>query len=218
MPVALLLIEATDPRRRLGLRAALAALAPQGAVLLVGAAAALASPTYRALLATSLDARSLLTNLRTQADAVVYLGGQLVRLDRLNADPLLAVRQAWTPGLALEATALIALVAAGFACLRTRPGLAFGVLWFFLWLAPTNSLLPRLDVANDRQLYLASVGPAWLLVTSAARFFARRGVMLAAVLGLGLVLGVATGRRNAVYASEIALAEGALPDVAAECR
>ena len=42
--------------------------------------------------------------------------------------------------------------------LRRRPWVAFGVLWFFLQLAPTNSIVPRLDVANDRQLYLASWG------------------------------------------------------------
>ena len=38
--------------------------------------------------------------------------------------------------------------------------LAFSVLWFFLWLAPTNSFIPRLDVANDRQLYVALIGPS----------------------------------------------------------
>ena len=46
----------------------------------------------------------------------------------------------------------------GAASIRSRPWIAFGVLWFFLQLAPTNSLVPRVDVANDRQLYLAGWG------------------------------------------------------------
>ena len=40
----------------------------------------------------------------------------------------------------------------------------FGFAWVALQLAPTNSLLPRFDLANDRHLYLALPGLAWLLV------------------------------------------------------
>ena len=58
----------------------------------------------------------------------------------------------------LQTVLLGALVALGVANLRARPWITFGVLWFFLQLAPTNSIVPRLDVANDRQLYLASWG------------------------------------------------------------
>ena len=64
----------------------------------------------------------------------------------------------WTPALAFQALLLSALLALGIANLRRRPWLAFGILWFFLQLAPTNSLVPRLDVANDRQVYLACWG------------------------------------------------------------
>jgi len=58
----------------------------------------------------------------------------------------------------LQAFLLTTLLIIGIANLRRRPWIAFGVLWFFLQLAPTNSIVPRLDVANDRQLYLASWG------------------------------------------------------------
>jgi hypothetical protein len=58
----------------------------------------------------------------------------------------------------LQGTLIVILIALGFSTLRTRPWLGFGILWFFLQLAPTNSIVPRLDVANDRQLYLACWG------------------------------------------------------------
>jgi protein O-mannosyl-transferase len=203
VPLAIVLWLLTDTRRPFRFRDAFAATAVHGAVLLVAAAAALASPAYRHLAATSLAVRGIGENLLTQAGGVTYLAGQLVRLDRLNADPLLPVVSAWSPAAALEAAVLVALVALAFLASRRRPALAFGVLWFFLWLAPTNSVLPRLDVANDRQLYVASIGPAWLLAWGLSRVAWRRRTVLVILTGVVLVLGAATIRRNAVYANEI---------------
>jgi hypothetical protein len=128
-----------------------------------------------------------------------------VRVDRLNIDPALPVHATWTPGLAAEAVLLAALAIGAIASLRSRPALALGILWFFLWLAPTNSLLPRLDVANDRQLYLALVGPAWLAAGLLGRLSPRRAS--AVLVLLACALGLATIRRNETYASEIALWE-----------
>jgi hypothetical protein len=159
--------------------------------------------TYRRLLEISLSARTPLSNLATQAEGVAYLAGQIVRLDRLNADPALPVLEGFTPGAAIAALALVGAFALGIACLRRFPAIAFGILWFFVWLAPTNSLVPRIDVANDRQLYLALAGPAWILAWLAfASMRARRLVFASATL-VCVLLGVATMRRNAVYADEI---------------
>jgi hypothetical protein len=90
------------------------------------------------------------------------------------------------------------------ASIQRRPAVAFGVLWFFLWLAPTNSLLPRLDVANDRQLYLALIGPAWLVGLGVGVLW-RRGPRTLAMLTAALVVGLAaaTHARNRVYANEV---------------
>jgi tetratricopeptide (TPR) repeat protein len=203
VPLAIALWMLTDTRRPFRFRDAFAATAVHGAVLLVAVAAALASPAYRHLAATSLAVRGIGENLLTQAGGVPYLAGQLVRLDRLNADPLLPIVSAWSPAVALEAIVLAALVVLAFLAARKRPALAFGVLWFFLWLAPTNSVLPRLDVANDRQLYVASIGPAWLLAWGLSRVAWRRRTVLAILTGIVVVLGAATIRRNTVYANEI---------------
>ena len=91
--------------------------------------------------------------------------------------------------------------------LRTRSRwLQFALLWFFLHLLPTNSLLPRNDVANDRQLYLALIGPAAMLAVSLVEWRRRywREIVMAALL---IVLAAATMTRNRDYRSEIALWE-----------
>jgi len=90
----------------------------------------------------------------------------------------------------------------GFALLRVQPWYALALLWFFLHLAPTNSVLPRLDAVNDRQLYLASIGP--LALAGLALSLAPRGrVMLAAFAAL--LLAVATVARNQEYQTEVTL-------------
>lgn len=177
------------------------------AVLAGAAAAALASPVYRHLLAVSLGARTFGVNLITQAHGVGYLIGQLVRFDRLNADPALPVIATWNWWVTVNVLVLASLVAAGFALLEKHRHLGYAILWFFLWLAPTNSLLPRLDVANDRQLYLALAGPAFLVAYGLAAMVKRRGAFVAVATVLCVVLAAATHVRNRVYADQVAFWE-----------
>jgi len=173
-------------------------------VLAAAAIAALSSSMYRHLFATSLEARGIGANLATQANAIFHLAGGLLRFDRLNADPMFPVIDSWTVAVALQGAAILALLAIGVMLLRRRPAIAFGILWFFLCLAPTNSILPRLDVANDRQLYLALLGPAWLAAWAIGKVASkRRAAAVAAGLLLVLFLGAATHLRNRVYANEI---------------
>lgn len=203
LPLALLLWQAAGSRDRPGIAAALRATAAHWLVLLLALAAAAASPTYRRLLETSYEVRSVAENLWVQAQAIVYLAGQLVRFDRLNADPMLAVAPPFSVTAAMALMAVAGAAIGGVALLRQRPAIAFGVLWFLLWLAPTNSLLPRLDVVNDRQLYLALMGPAWLAGWALARVPRRRWAAAAGAAVLA-VLVLATAGRNTVYADEIA--------------
>jgi hypothetical protein len=174
-------------------------------VVLLGAALiASASPWYRHLLAVSLQTRTIRDNLMTQAHAVVYLMGQLVRFDRLNADPKLPEMSAWSGPLLMEAALVVGLIVLGFALCKRRPAIGLPILWFFLWLLPTNSILPRLDVANDRQVYLAMAGPAWLVAYGLQSLAKKRQVLartLVVVLCAGLL--AATHVRNRVYADEL---------------
>jgi hypothetical protein len=186
-------------------------LAVLPALVLVAAAlvAAVVFLPYDYLLRTSLATRSPLENLVAQVPAIGWLFGQLVRWDRLNADPALAPLTTLGPGTALGAGVLVTIVVLALWNLRRRPALAFGVLWTCVWLAPTNSLLARLDLVNERQWYLAIAGPAWLLGLALGRVLefaapvrrARAAALALLVLGAALVAG--TLDRNRVYATEV---------------
>ena len=111
--------------------------------------------------------------------------------------------------LALKAGLLLALICAGLMRLKKWPWLGFGILWFFIVLLPTNSLIPRLDVANERQLYLSSYGIFLVAAMACAKLAVRAGKnsvywTMAAIL---VVLACVTISRNQVYRSEIALWE-----------
>jgi tetratricopeptide (TPR) repeat protein len=210
LPLALLLLESIGAKR--SVREKLKRLAFHGAVLAAGLLAIAASPAYRHLFEVSLALRSLAENLLTQANAICYLAGQLVFPWRLNADPDLPVFTAFTPVIGAQALAVIALLAIGLRNLRRRRWIALAVLWFFIHLLPTNSVLPRLDVANDRQLYLASIGAfvamgavlQWLLAR-----LQRRWLVNVAIGLLLLGLGTLTIQRNQVYESQVAFWEDA---------
>jgi hypothetical protein len=174
-------------------------------VLAVALVAALASPWYVHLFGTSVATRPLHVQLMTQAHGVVYLIGQLVRLDRMNADPKLPVITSWSWPLVSNVVLIVSLLAVGVVMLRKNKPVGLAILWFFLWLAPTNSILPRLDVANDRQLYLALLGPAFLLAYGLNELAKRRGGVFpwGAAAVLLLTLATATHLRNRVYRDEV---------------
>jgi hypothetical protein len=162
---------------------------------------------YPYLLRTSLAARAPLENLLVQTRGVFHLAAQLVRWDRLNVDPALVAGEALTPRNVLRAIVLLGVVGLAVAQWRQRRWLAFGVLWFLLWLAPTQTLLARLDLVNDRQLYLALLGPAFILAHLLQGLRAQ-SVLAAAVLAMLLATG--TAMRNLVYADEVSFWEDVL--------
>jgi len=200
LPAALLLIEFC---RRTEWRTILRRQAPHWALLAAGGAVVLLNQRYWDLLAYGFVERSLHDNLLTQIGAVSYLIWHFITLSNLNIDPALPTITEWTPALALQAVLLIALFAIGVFNLRRRPWLAFGILWFFLQLAPTNSLVPRLDAANDRQVYLACWGLFFALSTLIAwpRLVA---------IALCVVLAAASIVRQADYFDEITLWEASV--------
>ena len=106
--------------------------------------------------------------------------------------------------LAFQALFLLSLLILGVANLRRRPWIGFGVLWFFLQLAPTNSIVPRLDVANDRQLYLASWG---LLLALCIQL---RNLPNFAFAGMVIILAATSIARQLDYRSEIVLWESSV--------
>jgi hypothetical protein len=161
------------------------------------------------LLAFSLALRDPWMDLLTQARGIGWLAVQLLRVDELNADPQLAPVTGPDASVLFTGLALVALLVLGLASLAKRPGLALGILWCLLWLAPTHSLIARLDVANDRQLYLPLIGIGWLLglaLLQVPALLSDAGLLSRPLL-LGVVsvlLAAATIGRNGVYQTEVA--------------
>jgi len=204
VPVALVLWEAADVSRRFDGRAALARTSAHWLLLVLVLAVAMTLPAYQDFLASSLATPPGPGNLLAQLQGIRYLAGQLLHIDRMNADPALPL----SPGLtAADGLTLVVLVACGglaLTSLRRFPLPAFATLWFLLWLAPTNSLLARLDLANDRQLYLALLGPALLLAAAIRRLAVRQRPVAVTAFVLVLALtGLATHLRNEVYRDEV---------------
>jgi len=210
LPAALLLLAAADARRPFAWRPALRDAAVHLGLLGAGAAAYAASPTYRRMLGLAFDLRPPLENLAVQLGAVAWLAGQALRPDRLLADPVIPPLGP-APALALGALLLVAAAWSLATLLGPRRSTASGprrsvalaLLWTLLWLAPAGWWLPRPEPANDRQLYLALLGPGWLLGRWLASPGAWRATRVAAVLALLMALGGLTLRRSLVYRDEV---------------
>lgn len=210
LPAALLLWETVGRPDRSSWPVILRRQALHWGVLGAAVVFLLGHPGYHSLLAFSFSVRSLQDAVLTQIHGIVYLLSRLVWVHHLNIDPELPVYSHWTPALAAEFLFLAACLGLGLVSLRRRPWLAFGILWLFLHLLPTNSIVPRLDVANERQLYLAGWGVFFSLGVGLVQLSQlARWPVLIPVLSASLVvlLGIATVQRNEAYRTEVALWE-----------
>jgi tetratricopeptide (TPR) repeat protein len=208
LPLALILCEAAR-RERDGWKEILRGQAVHWGLLVALAVLFLAHAGYGRLLEACFDIRGVAANLLTQVHGIVYLLSRLAMPHALNIDPDLPVFSGWSPTLIAEALFLAAVLAAGILGLKKRSLAGFGICWFFLHLIPTNSFIPRLDLANERQLYLASWGLFLAVATGAdllrVKWGARRVAAAAAVLVIAL--GMLTVSRNAAYRNEVSLWE-----------
>lgn len=175
------------------------------ALLPLAAAGFFLTDAYLSTMERSFELNSLDGNLATQALATAYLLRQWALPLWLNIDPDLALQsgfaQVW-PDCAL----LTLVVGAALLCWPQRPWLTFALSWVLLQLVLLYLYLPRLDVANDRQLYLE----AWPLSLALVVEIQLRLQMRWANLALGAVIlasALLTVLRNQDYKSEIALWE-----------
>ena len=212
LPLALFLIELVRPERapwRLQL--------PHWIVLAAAALVVALVPRYFELLAYGFSQRGPLENLLAQVGGISYLLARLVTLQGYNIDPGLAAFTGWSTLVVFQGVFLLSLLAAGVLTLRSRPWLGFGILWFFLQLAPTNSIVPRLDVANDRQLYLACWG-LFLAASIEASLLLSRRASLALIALAGLLFAAASVWRQLDYRDEIKLWEASVRENPANAR
>jgi hypothetical protein len=205
LPAALLLIELC---RRTDWRTILRRQAAHWLLLAAGGTVVLLNQRYFDLLAFGFTERSLGDNLLTQIGGISYLVWHLVSLQGLNIDPALPTLTEWTPALVLQMLLLLTLFALGIASIKRRPWLAFGILWFFLQLAPTNSIIPRLDVANDRQVYLACWGLFFALAVQISEL--QLPMMRVAAAAVCVLFAGANVARQLDYLDEITLWEASV--------
>jgi tetratricopeptide (TPR) repeat protein len=141
----------------------------------------------------------------TQAMAFVYLLRQWLFPVWLNIDPDLRLAHDFS-GVMPQMGALLLAIMVMLFTFRRRSWLSFALAWTVLQLFPLYIFLPRMDVANDRQLYLVS----WPLVLAtvaemsiwiaAGKFKWGAGLLIAALMSLTIL-------RNQDYRSEVALWE-----------
>jgi protein O-mannosyl-transferase len=126
---------------------------------------------------------------------------------------------AWPPAMVRVSTVLqlfsagMAVVGCGILAWRRRP-LGYAAVTFLLMLAPTSSVIPVADSAVEHRLYLPLAVVLTTLVIGCWRLAARSGMpvgrrnrlLIALLLSVVGALGVATHRRNALYASSVAMA------------
>lgn len=201
LPVALLLYACFRGQRW---RDALAGLRMQGVVLLLGLVASALTPGYRAFFGWSLLTRGLGPQLAGQLQAHGYLAGQALLALPSNIDPDVRVPDRLDLPSLMVALVLLALPWIAWRTRLRAPWLGFGLLWYLLQLAPSNSLLPRFDLANDRHLYLALPGLA-LVVAGALAALRPRALAVIVLTAMLALLAIGTHRRNDDYRSELAL-------------
>lgn len=210
LPVALLLWESLR-RPSDGWRQRLLRHAPFWLLPLVALLLAVPRTGYADFAIASLTERPLWHNAMSQIHALVWQLRGLLLLRAPNFDPDLPVIHSVDASLCRDAALLLVLLLLAWRAACQRPWLGLCAAWVVLQFLPTNSLMPRLDIANDRQWYLPLAGVAWALgwaLTSWSRLRPRVAVVLS--LALPLALGLGTARRNMDYHSETALWQATL--------
>lgn len=180
------------------------------AALAVGALAVLVldDATFT-LLYGMLGQRPLLDAIQFQLHGVAYLLSRLVLVHRLSIEPGLGVALPSVAVRLVEAIAICASVVAALGQSRARPRVAFGVLWFVLQVFVPYVVLQRVDVVNERHMYLANAGLFLAIGAIADEVTARWDPSRLRALGLvGLIgLGAPTTARNLDYGTPITLWE-----------
>ena len=161
------------------------------------------SNSYFAQMQRSAEFNGFYGNLATQLSGFAWLLRQWALPLWLNIDPDLPLRTGFS-GVLWPLSLFIALFVLTLACWRRRPWLSFALAWAMLQLIPLYLFLPRIDIANERQLYLAGWPLLLALGIEFTLWLNSRGSQLAAI-ALLLACTSLTVLRNQAYASEISL-------------
>lgn len=155
---------------------------------------------------SDVEARSPLENLLTQICIIVlYYLPRVFLPFKLLFVPSFPPVESWTdPRLYFSLAVILTLVGTAAYFLRKRPEIGFGILWFFLTLAPTSSFIPLWDLIAERRLYLPLIGVGiavesivWMAWQNRNPVVQKRTVALFAAFTV--LFGYLTVRRNFDY-------------------
>jgi len=100
---------------------------------------------------------------------------------------------------------IISVIAAGILVRRSYPLIAFGIIWFFVTLLPTSSVVPLPDFIFEHRLYLPLVGFVFVLVGIFVVSQKRVKIVTAALIIMILIFSVSTYRRNSIWQNDLTL-------------
>jgi hypothetical protein len=214
LPLALVLWEACCREEEWGSGRVFRRQAVHWGIFILIAGAVLMHYKYEELLSFSYGLRGIRENLLSQFNGLGYLLSRLIMINGLNVDPDIPAFSLWSLPVIMKAIFLTCLFILSLLNFKTRRWISFGILWFFLHLIPTNSIIPRLDIANERHMYLPACGLFIIIAVGIEKIRMslneRRQVFHGAILALLIVLGCFTWARNNDYRSEAAFWEDAV--------
>lgn len=178
---------------------------PSWAILIVAVLFFIFNDSYFSQMERSAQLNTLQGNLATQLAAFAHLMQQWLLPLRLNIDPDLPLLTHLSAAL-LPLVIFIATIVAMLLCWRKRPWVSFALGWAILQLILLYLVLPRLDIGNERQLYLAGWPLLLALVIELTLWLDSRLFRLVAAMLLLTFTGL-TVLRNHAYSSEISLWE-----------
>ena len=164
-----------------------------------------AHPATWTLLSNSIELRQLHASLPTQIAGATGLLSRLAWPAALNIDPDWPIRLGLDE-VVPQASLWIAALAGALMLRLSRPWVGLAVFWAFAHLLLPNALFPRVDVANERQLYLVDWPLLLAFVIELTRHL-RRTLAFAMLSMICLLLAFITIDRNSEYVSQIALWE-----------
>lgn len=103
---------------------------------------------------------------------------------------------------------VIALATAGWALRRRLPLTVFGLVWFYVTLSPTNSVVPLSEPATEHRVYIAAPGLILALLELGLHAARRRGprpLLIVLTCAAFVGLGARTVARNRVWQDDVTL-------------
>lgn len=175
------------------------------------------TPQYQRLILQVFDIEALKNQLMLQPIAHIHYLTQTLFGLNLNVDYVMNAPTIFYSATCL--TVLLALIFLAFKFKKPYSLFSFCVFWWFICLMPSNSIIPRPDLINDRQIYLASVAPILLASVYVINLSEKlKKLKLMPPVALILLALVASWVRNWDYESEITLWQSSLRNEANNSR